>query len=241
MEKQEEAVVVTDMKRYFTLMIVLSIAGALHGQESQQKDTVKLYKKRVLSAVEIDLLSSYYSQTGNNAAVSGGVGTEDLTDVTPTIVVAIPINEDDVLTIDAGISAYTSASSSNVDPFDRRTAADPFQASSGESSSDTWANVSGSYSHSSDDRNKIWSAKVSVSAEYDYTSVGFGGGFTKLWNEKNTELSISANVFLDQWSTIYPVELRTFGQNGSGIQGNSVLRCITGNQNNNHVFIDFQN
>jgi len=32
--------------------------------------------------------------------------------------VSIPINEDDILTIDAGFSAYTSASSSNGNPFD---------------------------------------------------------------------------------------------------------------------------
>ena len=31
---------------------------------------------------------------------------------------SIPINEDDILTIDAGFSAYTSASSSNGNPFD---------------------------------------------------------------------------------------------------------------------------
>ncbi|WP_308993878.1 hypothetical protein QLS71_012215 [Mariniflexile litorale] len=49
--------------------------------------------------------------------------------------VSIPLNNDDVLTIDAGISAYTSVSSSNIEPFDDGSA-DPFQASSGASSSD---------------------------------------------------------------------------------------------------------
>ena len=29
----------------------------------------------------------------------------------------MPLNDDDVLTIDSGISAYTSASSSNINPF----------------------------------------------------------------------------------------------------------------------------
>ena len=56
------------------------------------------------------------------------------------------------------------------------------------------------YAHSSDDRNFIWNADVSFSNEYDYTSVGFGGGVTKLFNEKNTELSVKANVYLDQWN-----------------------------------------
>ncbi len=74
-------------------------------------------KKRILETTEIDFLTSYYTQDANNAFVTGGIGDEYLTDFTPTIIVKMPLN-DDVLTIDAGISAYTSASSSNLDLFD---------------------------------------------------------------------------------------------------------------------------
>ncbi len=80
---------------------------------------------------EVDFLMSYYAQDGIHAAVSGGIGTEKLTDITPTFVVAIPLNSDDVLTIDAGISAYSSASSSNIDPFDGSQPASPYSESSG--------------------------------------------------------------------------------------------------------------
>ena len=103
---------------------ILAILGIfnVHFLAAQQEENnsigVEGYKKRVLENTEIDFLSSYYSQDGNNAAVSGGTGTEELTDFTPTIVVSIPLNVDDVLTIDAGVSAYTSASSSNINPFD---------------------------------------------------------------------------------------------------------------------------
>ena len=173
----------------------------------EQNETSQSYKKRVLETIEVDILSSYYSQDGENAAVSGGLGTEELTDATGTIIVSIPLNEDDVLTIDAGVSAYTSASSSNVGPFDGNSAADPFVASSGASSADTWANFTTSYSHTSDDRIQIWSALASVSSEYDYFSIGFGGSFTKLFNERNTELSIKGSVYLDSWTAIYPTEL----------------------------------
>lgn len=82
------------------------------------QDSTSTYKKRVLESAEVDFLTSYYTQDGDNAAVTGGIGTEKLTDVTPTMVISMPLNADDVLTIDAGISAYTSASSSNLDPFD---------------------------------------------------------------------------------------------------------------------------
>ncbi len=190
------------MKNIFGLFIVLFSATVF------AQDSTSTYKKRVLEAPEVDFLASYYSQDGDNAAVSGGIGSEKLTDITPTIVVAIPLNADDVLSIDAGVSAYTSASSSNIDPFDGSGAADPYVASSGASSSDVWAGGNASYTHNSDSRNDIVSAKVSVSSEFDYFSFGFGGSYTKLFNEKNTELSIHANAYLDTWKLLYPIELR---------------------------------
>ena len=218
-------------------MCVFAFAKA-HSQTAQ--DETKVYKKRVLETTEVDFLTSYYSQDGDNAAVSGGIGSEELTDVTGTFVVSIPLNDDDVLTIDAGVSAYTSASSSNVGPFDGEGLADPFQASSGASSGDLWANVTGSYSHSSDDRNDIWSAKLSVSSEYDYFSVGVGGSYTKLFNEKNTELSVNGNVYIDTWNAIYPTELRPFGEGGDGLNNRLFTEnTITGNTNYNPRFTEF--
>lgn len=187
------------------LSLTLFVAGGLNAQETNE------YKKRVLENTEIDILFNYYEQNGENAAVTGGRGTEELTDMSPTIIVAIPLNDDDVLTINANISAYTSASSSNVNPFDGDGLADPFVQSSGASKADTWVNLIGSYSHSSDDRNKIWTANLSVAREYDYTSIGFGAGHTWLFNEKNTELSINGNVYFDTWSLLYPTELKPEG------------------------------
>ncbi|MCB0399281.1 MAG: DUF3570 domain-containing protein [Winogradskyella sp.] len=222
------------------ILILLCLLGFFKLSAQTSQDSTNVYKKRVLETTEIDFLSSYYTQDGDNAAVSGGTGTEELTDATATFVVSIPLNADDVLTIDAGVSAYTSASSSNINPFDNGTAS-PFQASSGASSGDVWSNLTASYSHNSDDRNDVWSAKLSVSTEYDYFSVGFGGSYTKLFNEKNTELNISANVYLDTWNAIYPIELRPFGENGNGINNALFIQnTITGNQNYNPLFTEFK-
>ena len=199
-----------------------------------QNDSTKVYKKRVLESTEVDFLMSYYKQDGNNASVTGGIGTEELTDITPTIVVSYPLNDDDVLTVDVGISAYTSASSSNLNPWDSSGASgggdddddddddfgnravgvgvegSPWVASSGASEADTWVGGSVTYSHSSDNRNFIWTGHASFSAEYDYTSIGFGGSIAKLFNEKNTELNIGAQVYLDTWSPQYPTELDSY-------------------------------
>lgn len=203
------------------------------------QDSVKVYKKRVLETTEVDFLTSYYSQDGDHAAVSGGIGNEELTDITGTIVISIPLNDDDILSIDAGVSAYTSASSSNINPFDGEKA-DPFVASTGASEGDVWSSYTASYSHSSDDRNQIWSAHASFSTEYDYSSVGIGASYTKLFNEKNTELSVHGKILIDSWSELYPFELRPFEEGESGLSnGLFKSNTITGNSNYNPSFNAF--
>ncbi len=210
-----------------TYSLILLISGWLSAQQ-----TNATYTKRVLESSEIDFLFSYYSQDGNNAAVTGGEGTEELTDATSTVVLRLPMNENDILTVDVGLSAYTSASSSNVNPLDGTNLnVTPFDASSGESRKDQLVYINPSYQHSSADRNTIWSANAYFSNEYDYVSVGFRGSYTKLFNQKNTELSISAGVFLDKWNAIYPIELR---------EGFFDDR-ITGNGTYNPVFTEFEN
>ena len=200
------------------LFCAIAIVFAVFTVAAQQQDSTAIYKKRVLESTEVDFLMSYYNQDGIHSAVSGGKGMEKLTDITPTIIVAIPLNDDDVLTADAGLSAYTSASSGNINPFDSRTPS-PWQASSGASASDQLTSLVLSYSHSSDDRNSVWNAHVSGSAEYDYSSLGFGGGYTRLFNNKNSEITISGNVYLDTWKPIYPKELQDFKDNGDNTNG----------------------
>lgn len=246
------------MKKIFlTVTIVFNLAVY-----AQDKDNTTVFKKRVLENTEVDFLLSYYNQDGAHSAVGGGIGSEKLSDIATNIVVALPVNADDVLTFDVGISAYTSASSSNINPFNSSTEGNntnsgasgssnsgtsssspygtPWLASSGASESDQLASVNANYSHSSNDRNTIWNADVSFSNEYDYTSVGFGGGITKLFNQKNTEISLKANAYLDQWRPIYPTELNEYGKYGINFQNQGYLKGVTildqnGNATNDYL------
>ncbi|WP_396173517.1 DUF3570 domain-containing protein [Flavobacterium sp.] len=224
------------MKNYFILVFAIISASIF----AQEKDTTIVFKKRVLESIEVDFLMSYYQQDGVHSAVSGGKGMEELTDITPTIVVAVPLNDDDVLTADLGISAYSSASSGNINPFDSATPS-PWQASSGASAQDVLTTMVLNYSHSSDDRNTIWNAHISGSVEYDYSSIGFGGGLTKLFNNKNTEIGLAANVYLDTWQPIYPKELQDFKDNGNSLNGGIFNDfTIIGNTNYNPMAFSFQ-
>jgi hypothetical protein len=210
------------------------------------------FKKRVLESTEVDFLLSYYNQDGFKSAVSGGIGSEKLTDLATNLVISMPLNDDSVITVDLGISAYSSASSSNINPFNatgasgggddddgdddrksRNVAAatapygTPWQASSGASKNDELSSVTVNYAHSSDTRNFIWNADVSFSNEYDYTSIGFGGGIASLFNDKNTELSLKANVYLDQWRPIYPTELHEYSKYGPDFLNQGYFSGVT--------------
>lgn len=235
------------IKMALLALLFASIAFAQDGESTVG------FKKRVLESTEVDFLASYYKQNGNRSSVSGGIGSEELTDIASNIVVAMPLNDDDILTVDLGISAYSSASSSNINPFNATGASGggddddeeedddnpnpggtatapygtPWQASSGASKSDQLTAITVNYSHSSDSRNFIWNADVSFSNEYDYTSVGFGGGIATLFNDKNTELSLKANVYLDQWRPIYPTELHEFATYGSGFLSQGYFSGVT--------------
>jgi len=234
--------------------------------QEQSEDSSLTYKKRVLETTEIDFLSSYYTQDGDNAAVTGGIGTEKLTDFASDIVISIPLNDDDVLTINATISAYTSASSSNLNPFDNSGASSgedddddddddddnnstrklnsklassvtgsPWVESTGESQKDVWVNGNVGYSHSSDNRNKIWSANLNFANEYDYTSFGFGGSHTWLFNEKNTEFGVKGNAFFDTWNPEYPTELDSYLEADKNLNNGFFNNISILNQNGNVI------
>ena len=261
------------MKIQRTLLLAFCIIGILKSGKSQvvytisdnPKDSIKAYKKKVLENTEVDFLMSLYGQDGVHSPVNGGIGTEKLSDQTAAIIISIPLNADDVLTVDAGISAYTSASSSNVNPFMNSTSTPlkslswgikglvasgasggggggggggntgggggpvpiqnavnpvgtPWLASTGASHAEKLKSLSTTYSHSSDDRNLIWGSNISLSSEFTYSSFGFGGNVTKLYNEKNTEIGLKGSVFLDQWRRIYPTELKEYQLIGDGFQ-----------------------
>lgn len=205
------------------ITLILAFLLSCIGYSQATQDSTKIYKKRVLETAEVDIISSFYAQDGDNAAVTGGIGTEKLTDLATSITISIPLNDDDVFTLDGTISAYSSASSSNTNPFGGDDDDDegnysanavsfgsPWIESSGASKSDVWVNGDIGYSHSSDDRNSVVGANINFAKEYDYTSFGLGGSFAKLFNEKNTEISAKANVYIDSWQPVYPVELITY-------------------------------
>ncbi|MCA8830051.1 DUF3570 domain-containing protein [Hymenobacter pini] len=151
---------------------------------------------------EVNILGSYYQQDGVHGAVQGGKGTEYLTDVTPTIILNIPLDTVSRLTANIGADFYASASTDRIDGVEGYYLSTP-------SSHDARYHADLGYSRENKAKHRIVGFGAGVSKEYDYFSVNVAGSWSKASQDGNRELSVAGQVFIDQAKLIYPVELRT--------------------------------
>jgi hypothetical protein len=170
-----------------------------------------VYTDRKLHLDEINLVSSYYRQDGNNSAVTGGIGTEKLTDFATVLDINL-VRQDrrnlqHNLLFELGVDAYTSASSDKIDPATVSSA----------SSSDKRIYPSIGYTISNEQNGSSAGLVASYSHEYDYRSYGLGLNLAKASADKNRELSLHLQAYWDTWEIILPVELR--GTTGNGGEG----------------------
>ncbi|MBD1386543.1 DUF3570 domain-containing protein [Mucilaginibacter rigui] len=183
---------------------------ASHAQTKPQpvKDSTN-YESRKLKIDEINFVSAYYHQNGNNSAVTGGIGTEKLTDFANTFDLQMSkyssSGKKHTFLFELGVDHYTSASSDKIDP----------NSVSSASMQDTRIYPSLNWTVSNDKTGNAFGLSASYSHEFDYQSVGAGINFTRLSKNKNTQFDFKAQVFLDKWKVILPVELRPPGY-GSG-------------------------
>lgn len=172
------------------------------------------YKSRKLTFEEANLVSSYYKQDGNNSAVTGGSGTEKLTDIANVIDVKLNKwdrkNRKHSFELEIGIDHYTSASMDKIDPRTISSASYP----------DTRFYPSVNWSMENQEKGSTVGAGLSFSNEFDYVSKGANVSFSKKTKNKNGEFSAKAQVYLDQVSLIYPIELQPgYPNNIAGREG----------------------
>ena len=207
-----------------SLTVIGMYAGILAAFSQNSNDSA--YKNKKLTLDEVNFVSGYYHQNGNNSAVTGGVGTEKLSDFANTIELKFSkYNRNLVkhnLNFELGIDHYSSASSDKIDPY---TISSP-------SYSDTRYYPSLAWSAQNDKTKTTVGATASFSKEFDYTSRGIGVNFAKSSKDNNREFSAKLQAYFDTWAVIYPFELRTsntgFGERHSGIQGYSPRNSFSG-------------
>ncbi|RYY86702.1 MAG: hypothetical protein EOO15_13715, partial [Chitinophagaceae bacterium] len=187
------------MKKLY--LSVLGLYAGLLSSFAQTTSDTSVYKPRKLTLTEIDFVSAYYTQDGNNSAVTGGVGTEQLSDISNTIDLHwLRYDGKDRkhdFVFELGADHYTSASSDQIDP----------STISGASHADTRFYPSVTYTVQNAKGSTI-GGSLSYSKEYDYQSLGIGVQFSKSSRDKNREFGVRAQAYLDQWKVILPIELR---------------------------------
>lgn len=178
------------MRLQLSFWLIIFFPFIAHGQA----DSIK---NRKLTKGEINFIYGYYEQDGDNAAVTGGTGTEELTAHIPRFIIYIPTRKNNGLTIDAGVTVYSSASTDNID-FERSSA----------SSKEAHTSINLSYQWQTK-KKATYAVKTNFDVESDYRSRGLGVSSTIPLN-KGKKFSWSIYTYFDdlRWGWLDPGEWR---------------------------------
>ena len=166
---------------------------------AQQSD-----EKKSLEKNEVDFLFSYYRQDGDNSAVTGGKGTEKLTDLASTIIVNVPVSPSKSFILEHGTSYYSSASSDNINP----------NTVSSASSTNLVHHLNVTTVYKDTAHNSQIGIKVGGTHQNNFGSLSFGGYYVKSSKNKNRELKVLGSFTMDKWGLyyhiykLYPYELK---------------------------------
>ncbi|MBV9989085.1 MAG: DUF3570 domain-containing protein [Chitinophagaceae bacterium] len=209
------------MKR-LSLSVIGLYLGILAAFSQTQKLPDTAYKPRKLELEEANFVSSYYSQHGNNSAVTGGIGTEKLNDFSNTFELKLhrwdKKNRKHTYDFELGIDHYTSASSDLVD----------LKANSSASHADTRFYPSANLTIENEQKGSSFGGGLSTSYEFDYFSLGGTINFAQKTRNRSGEFSGKLFGYLDNVKLVYPTELRTGNQAQRGDEYGSAARNTFG-------------
>lgn len=184
------------MKRLF-LSAIAMYALMLHAFSQSSADSSG-YKQKPLTFEEANLVSSYYNQNGNHSSVTGGIGTEKVTDLSNGLEIKFSGvtygGNKHTFIAGLGIDHHTSASSAYV--------------------SKTGASKTGgsriypslNWEVENQKTKTRFGAGAYYSGEYNYQSIGLDATFAKE-TKTNGEFNAKVNAYFDQVKLIYPSEL----------------------------------
>ena len=170
----------------------------LHGFSQVTDQYSNIFKAKKLKLTEVNLVSSYYNQDGNHSAVTGGIGTEKLTDLANMLELKLVGYGETGLkhTILAGIG------------LDHHTAASQkYISKTGASSPDgTRVYPSVNWTVENEDKGTEFGVGTYLSNEYNYKSFSLDAhvGYK---NKIGGEFGLKTSAYWDQVVLIYPSEL----------------------------------
>lgn len=165
---------------------------------SQQDSAfIPSFNSQLPDQIDVDFLFNYYEQDGNNSAVTGGIGTEELNDYSSIILIKIPVDSGDWVQINSGVNVYTSASTDNIDT---RVSSASYR--------DARVRMFLTYHKALPKKNQFLRFNGGASIESDYISSSLGLGWGIQSKDLNKDLYLGLHTYLDTWMLIFPDEIR---------------------------------
>ena len=156
------------------------------------------YNPRALHVEEINLVSSYYWQNGDHSPVTGGIGTEKVTDISNGIDLKMvwgdPKVKQNSLTLGLGIDHHTSASAAYVN------------VSGASKTGGSRVYPSLDWTTENIKKGSSFGIGAYYSGEYNYQSLGTDIHFSQKTSDKNGEFTAKVQAYFDQVKLIYPSE-----------------------------------
>jgi len=156
------------------------------------------YHPRSLHVDEINLVSSYYWQNGDHSAVTGGIGTEKVTDISNGIDLKMvwgdPKGRQNSITAGFGYDHHTSASAAYVN------------LSGASRTGGTRIYPSLDWTTENVKKGSSFGIGAYYSGEYNYQSLGADIHFSQKTADKNGEFTAKVQAYFDQVKMIYPSE-----------------------------------
>jgi uncharacterized protein Veg len=166
---------------------------------SQTIKDSSLYKARPLRLDEVNMVSSYYTQDGNHSAVTGGIGTEKVTDFSNGIELKFVSVDNQLrkhtLTTGAGLDHHTAASAAYVS----KTGASK--------TGGTRIYPSIDWTVENETKGTSFGIGSYYSHEYNYKSFGGDIHFSAKTKDKSGEFGAKFQGYFDQVTMIYPSEM----------------------------------
>ncbi len=195
--------------------ICLTVVGLylmfLHGfSQGIAKDTTGFQNKK-LKLDEVNLVSSYYTQTGDHSAIRGGIGPENVTDLANGLElkwVGVDAHQrKSTLTADMGIDYHTAASQAWISKTGASRHTDGLR-----------LYPSLDWTRENEKKGSSFNIGAYYSNEFNYKSLGVNAGITRK-TKNNGEFGLKVSGYFDQVKMILPSEFEQ-ASSGSGYGGN---------------------
>ncbi len=191
--------------------ICLTVVGMyfmlLHAFSQVTNDSAA-FKPRKLKLDEVNLVSSYYTQSGDHSSIRGGIGSEKVTDLANGLELKWvgwdAKQRKNTLTAGIGVDHHTAASQAFISKTGASRRTDGLR-----------LYPSLDWTRENERKGTSFSLGAYYSNEFNYQSIGLSAGATRK-TKTNGEFGLKLSGYFDQVKLIFPSEFEPAGPYGTG-------------------------